>query len=176
MSLFAPNVETPFGRFLARAGLLLLAVVLLAGGLLGVWRLGLEPLHDVWRSRDWPRVMAKIETARLEQDARGVRVRAQYVYRFNGVAYRSDRYGLYRDMGNAKAARAAYAELLFQRKAWAWVNPDAPEEAFLEREIYLSATFAAIPAAAAAMLGAVLLWAAATAFRQGWRERQRQQT
>jgi hypothetical protein len=173
MSLFAPNVETASGRFLARAGLLLLAFMLLAGGALGIWRLALGPLYDFWRSRDWPQMMVKIETVSLEQDLQGVRVRAQYVYRVNGVAYRSKRYGLYHNMGDAKAARAAYAELLFRRKAWAWVNPNAPEEAFLERKIFPTVTLVAIPATGVALLGAVLLWAAATAFWQGLRERRR---
>ncbi|MDR1889238.1 MAG: DUF3592 domain-containing protein [Zoogloeaceae bacterium] len=173
MPLFVPNTETAAGRFLTRAGLVLLAVVMLAGGALGVWQLALGPCYDAWRSRNWPQVMAKIETVSLAQDLQGVRVQVQYAYRVDGVAYRSHRYGLYRGMGNAEAARAAYEELLFRRKAWAWVNPHAPEEALLERKIHLLATLTAIPAAGVSLLGALLLWAAATAFRQGWRERRR---
>ncbi|GHT93215.1 hypothetical protein AGMMS49545_12080 [Betaproteobacteria bacterium] len=171
MALFAPNVETASGRFFARAGLLLLAVVFLAAGALGVWRLALEPLYNLWRSRDWQQVMTKIETVRLEHDWQGVRVQVRYAYRINGVTYRSGRYGLYRNMSNAAAARAAYEELLFRRKAWAWVNPAAPKEALLERKIHPLTTLTAIPAAGVGLLGAALIWAAMTAFLQGWRER-----
>jgi hypothetical protein len=173
MALFAPNIETASGRFFARASLVLLAIVFLAAGTLGIWRLALGPLYDYWRSRDWPQVMTKIDTVSLEKDLRGVRVQVQYTYRVDGVTYHADRYGLYHDMGNAAAARAAYAELLFRRKAWAWVNPDAPEEAFLERKVYPSVAIVAIPAVGVFLLGVVLLWAAGTAFLQGWRERRR---
>jgi hypothetical protein len=174
MALFAPNVETASGRFLARAGLLLLAVVLLSGGTLAVWRLALEPFYDAWRSRNWSQVMTKIEAVRLEQDLQGVRVQVQYVYRVDGVTYRSNRYGLYSSsMGNAEAARAAYAELLYSKKAWAWVNPDAPKEAFLERKIYISVALVAIPAVGVVLLGLVLIWAATAAFWQEVRKRWR---
>ena len=173
MALLVPNVETATGKFFARAGLLLLAVMMLAGGALSVWRLALAPLHDFWRSSDWRQVMTKIESARLQHDLQGVRVQVRYSYKVDGVTYHSDRYGLYNNMGNAEAARAAYEELLFRRKAWAWVNPAAPEDALLERKIYPLTTLTAIPAAGVALWGAALLGAAATAFRDRRRPRRR---
>jgi 3-deoxy-D-manno-octulosonic-acid transferase len=171
--LFVPDVATLSGRIQARAGLLLLAVVLLGGGLIGVWRLALSPLLDAWRSRDWVQVMAKIETLALAQDARGVQLRTRYAYRVEGVLYRASRYGLHRGTENAEAARAAYAELLYRNKVWVWVNPEAPGEALMNRDIHWSIIVFALPAVAAAALGALLFWAAGSALRQQYRESQR---
>jgi 3-deoxy-D-manno-octulosonic-acid transferase len=168
-----PNVTHLSGRILARTGLLLLAALFLGSGLIATWRLALSPLVDVWRSRDWMRVMAKIETRTLAHDARGVHLRIRYAYRIDGILYRASRYGPHADADSAEAARAAYAELLYRDKAWVWVNPGSPGEALMNRDIHWQVVAFALPAVAVAALGALLLWAAARAVRDRHRASRR---
>jgi 3-deoxy-D-manno-octulosonic-acid transferase len=173
MMLLVPNVVILSGRILARAGLLLLALLLLGSGLIALWRLALSPLADAWRSRDWNQAMARIEILSLAQDARGARLQTRYAYQVDGVLYRASRYGLHADMDSAEAARAAYAELLYRDKTWVWVNPQAPEEALMNRDIHWLVVAFALPAVAVAALGALLLWAAASALCERYRESRR---
>ncbi|MDR2637635.1 MAG: DUF3592 domain-containing protein [Zoogloeaceae bacterium] len=160
MSLLAVDTVTPVGRAIARAGLVLLAIILLCGGTFAAWQLAVAPLCDAWRSRNWPQVSAKIDTVHLVTGAQGSRLEVRYRYRVNGEVHRSERYGLYTWLTHAESLRQAYAELLYAKTARAWVNPSDPDEALLNRDIRWSIACMAIPAVFTALLGAALLWAA----------------
>ncbi len=177
MRLLIPNVSTAAGRALARAGLLLSALLFLAGGGLGVYLLGLQPLWDAWRSRDWQPVTVVLEQVDLGTSPgagnRGAQVAVSYRYRVAGREYQGSRYGPHVWMDNGDAQRAAYADLLYRRRAQAWVNPRDPGEALLSRELHWTVVALALPALGAAGLGALLLWAAVVGGRDAWRAARR---
>jgi hypothetical protein len=160
VNLLVADVATPAGRVIARAGLVLLAVILLCGGAFAARQLAVAPLRDAWRSRDWPRVIAKIDSVRLVTGAQGSRLEVQYRYRINGEVHRAGRFGLYTWLTHAESLRQAYAGLLYAKTVHAWVNPSDPDEALLNRDIHWPIACMAIPALFTALLGAVLLWAA----------------
>jgi hypothetical protein len=171
MSFFSVDTSTLRGRVVARVGLLLLAIILLAGGLLAAWRLAFGPLVDVWRSRDWQPVSARVETVQLVGGMEGRQLEVRYRYRFQGREYYSERYGLYRWRADSSPLEAAYAELTRAESVEAWVNPRDPGEAVLNRDISWPVMLMAIPACGMVFLGAALLWAAFVGARDFLREK-----
>ncbi|MCL2021622.1 MAG: DUF3592 domain-containing protein [Betaproteobacteria bacterium] len=164
-------MSTRRNRVVARVGLLLLAIILFAGGLLFAWRLAFGPLVDVWRSKDWPLVSARIETVQLVAGLEGRQLEVRYHYHFAGRTYYSERYGSYRWLADSAALEEAYAELLYAKNARAWVNPRDPGEALLNRDISWPVALMAIPACGMIFLGATLLWAALASAREFLREK-----
>jgi hypothetical protein len=153
-------MSTCQNRIVARTGLLLLAIILLTGGLLAVWQLAFAPMLLVWQSKDWPQVSARIETVQSVTGLEGRQLEVRYHYYFAGRKYRSERFGAYRWLADSTVLEKAYGELLYTKNAKAWVNPHAPEEALLNRDISWLVALMAIPACAMVFLGAALLWAA----------------
>jgi len=164
-------VSTRKERVVARTGLLLLAIILFVGGWLALWQLVFAPLTDAWRSRDWPQVSARIESVQRVAEFGGRQLQVRYRYHFANRVYHSERYGLYQAFADASALEAAYAELLYARHVPAWVNPDAPEEALLNRDLSWKPLFLVIPACGMVALGAALLWAAFVSCRDFLRDR-----
>jgi hypothetical protein len=170
MNFLLPHTTSVF----AKTGLLLLALLFLGGGTLSAWQLGAAPLWDAWRSRNWPSVAATLEDVALSHmSAQGVKLAVVYRYRVNGREYQGSRYGLHVWMDNADAQREAYGDLLYRRRIQAWVNPDRPEEALLNREIHWSVALMALPALGATGLGAILFWAAGVGHLANWQARLR---
>jgi hypothetical protein len=158
----------------AKIGLLLLAFLFLAGGALAAWQLGGAPLWDAWRSRNWSPVTATLEDVTLgDMSSQGIKLTVLYRYQVEGEAYQGRRYGLHVWMDNADAQREAYADLLYRRRVAAWVNPEQPEEALLNRDIHWSVVLMALPALGAAGLGMILLWAASVGSMANWQARWR---
>ncbi len=179
MRLFMPNVSTPAGRTLARAGLVLLAVLSLAGGAMGVYFLGLQPLWDAWRSRDWQPVQARVLDVQLGGGPgggnRGAKVLVVYRYPAQGSWHEGRRFGLHLWMDNADAQKAAYGDLLYRQRVQAWYNPRNPGEALLDRELRGSVLVMALPALGLMALGGWILWAACLGGLATWRARRRLQ-
>jgi len=153
-------MSTRSNRVMARLGLLLLAIILFAGGLLAVWQFLAGPMLLLWRSQDWPQVPVRIESVQSVVGMEGRELKVRYLYYYDDKAYHSERYGAYRWLADAAAFEEKYGELLYTRSAKAWVNPQAPEEALLNRDISWPVLLLAIPASAMIFLGAMLLWAA----------------
>lgn len=178
MRLFMPNVSTPAGRALARAGLVLLAVLSLGGGAMGVWFLGLQPLWDGWRSRDWQPVQARVLEVQLGGGPgggnRGAKVLVSYRYQVDDRWYEGRRYGLHQWMDDADVQKAAYVDLLYRQRVWARYNPRDPAEALLNRDLHGSVLAMALPALGLMAVGGWILWAAVLgglSTWQAWRRR-----
>lgn len=177
MRLFAPNVSTPAGRALARAGLVLLALLSLGGGAMGGWFLGVQPLWDGWRSQDWRPVQARVQDVQLVGGPGGgnpgAKVLVSYRYQVDGRWYEGWRYGLHQWMDSADAQKAAYVDLLYRQRVQAWYDPRNPGEAVLNRDLHFIVLAAALPALGLMGLGGVILWAAFLGGMATWRARQR---
>jgi hypothetical protein len=118
-----------------RAGAGALAALLLAGGLgfLGISGLA-GTIYDGWRAKDWVKVRAEL----IRVDGTD----ASYAYTWEGRKLTSSRVGSLRFRGSsevddwddriADALATAYAEKM---PVTAWVNPDEPSEAMLDREV-----------------------------------------
>ena len=155
-----------------RTGLVLVALLFVAGGGLSSWFLALQPLADAWRSRHWQPVTAWVEA--LDRGPapgaglRGVQLQVIYRYQVQGQDYESSRYGLHVWVDNRDAQQAAYVDLLYRRRVQAWYNPAAPGESLLNRDIHWDIVAMGLPALGATLLGALLLWAAAVAGWSAW--------
>lgn len=177
MSIFSPDVSSAAGRSLARFGLLLLALLCLSGGGMATWYLGLQPLWDAWRSRDWQPVTVNIQEVQLGGGPgggnRGAKVMVSYRYRVADQVYEGSRFGLHVWMDNAEAQQAAYADLLYRRRAQAWVNPRDPAEALLNRDLHWSVLGMALPGLGAMAMGGLICWAAISGGLANWRAARR---
>lgn len=177
MRLLLPDVSTPAGRAVARAGLVLFALLALGGGGIGVYGFALQPLWDAWRSRDWQPVSAQIIDVRLSGGPggghRGAKVLVTYRYAVAGHWYEGQRFGLYTWMDDADAQRAAYANLLYRQRVKAWYDPRNPAAALLDRELRPSVQVLALPALGLMALGGWILWAAYLGGLATWRARRR---
>lgn len=171
MRLLAVAVSTRKERVIARTGLLLLASILFVGGWIVFWQQVVDPLTDVWRSRDWPQVPVRIEAVQLVAGVKGYQLEVRYRYRFADRVYQSERYGLYHGYADPSTLEAVYAELLYTKRMFAWVNPKNPEEALLNRDFSWPTVFLAIPACGMIFLGALLFWAAFVSARDFLRSR-----
>lgn len=177
MTTFSPDVSSSTGRLLARIGLVLLALICLGGGTIASYYMGIEPLYEAWRSRNWQPVNVRIEDVQLGDGPgggnRGAKVLVSYRYRFADLSYEGHRFGLHDWIDNAEAQKVAYADLLYTRNTRAWINPENPGEALLNRELHWSAMLMAIPALGIAAMGALILWAAIIGTLATWRASRR---
>jgi hypothetical protein len=111
----------------------------------------LRPLRGVLAARDWTPVSCTVISSRV-QSHRGdksttYRVDILYSYEFNGREHRSDRYQF---MGGSSSGYKGKAGIVRRypagSKRTCYVNPNAPEEAVLERGLTADMWFGAIPA------------------------------
>ena len=118
--------------------------------------LGASVLRSSWRALrvtlfempDWQEVSAVVTEAKLEESASRrpgtspgpkttdvYQPRIVYRYEFEGKEYTSDRWHLLEDWGEDRAAReAVVARYPVGQETTAYVNPDDPAEAVLEKE------------------------------------------
>ncbi|MGB4468638.1 MAG: DUF3592 domain-containing protein [Azovibrio sp.] len=155
-----------------RTGLVLVALLFVAGGGLSTWFLALQPLADAWRSRNWQPVTARVEAVDRGPSPgaglRGWQLQVIYRYQVQGRRYESRRYGLHTWVDDHDAQQAAYVDLIYRRRVQAWYNPAAPGESLLNRDIHWNIVALGLPALGAVLLGALLLWAAAVAGWSAW--------
>jgi len=113
---------------------------------LGVWLVGMLPTaYDAVRMRDWQPVTAELQSASLER-RRGSKqsvtyiAHARYAYEFGGVRYQGERVAI---NGTADNVGQFWIDLGRQlerahrqgQPVTAWVNPQAPHEAVLDRSL-----------------------------------------
>ncbi|HMN93173.1 MAG TPA: DUF3592 domain-containing protein [Hydrogenophaga sp.] len=113
---------------------------------LGVWLVGMLPTaYDAVRMRDWQPVTAELQSASLER-RRGSKqsityiAHARYAYEFGGVRYEGERVAI---NGMADNIGPFWIDLGRQlerahrqgQPVSAWVNPQAPHEAVLDRSL-----------------------------------------
>lgn len=142
-----PDAEHRPGMIRRGLGLALktIVIVLFAGIPLAFVVFTGKEIHDGIAARFWQPVAAQLESVELKrrQDSDGQtvwQVRAGYRYRFDGREYRSDRVSLHYGADNlGDYHQRVYARLDAARRAGksvtAWVDPDQPSRAVLDREL-----------------------------------------
>jgi hypothetical protein len=134
------------GKLGSALACLLFAIPFGGVGVFATWTIG-STLHDAWRARDWVRVMATVEEARLHSSSGSeggetYKAEGRYRYAFAGAQYTGSRLGLSRMGGsdniddwhqevNARLAEARSAG----RPVPVWVNPGNPAESVFDREL-----------------------------------------
>jgi hypothetical protein len=108
-----------------------------------LWSIGIM-FHDAWRMQDWAPMPAHLETAGYEthsgDDSDTYAAYARFSYQYRGQTYSGDRVALsggadnigdyQADLGNRLSALRARGE-----PVTVWVNPDAPWESIIDRDI-----------------------------------------
>lgn len=134
----------------ARNWFLMLFSLPFAGFGLGVLILGVIPtLYDWARMKSWVPVEAHILAAELKThsgDTDTYSVSASYSYTFSGTAYKGTRVAIGSgsdNIGDFQQALGRRLESAAQRESpvTAWVNPEDPEEAVLDRSLRLGFLF-----------------------------------
>lgn len=134
------------GRFRIVKGKIFLTLFALPFLAVGVWMLyamGSE-LHDSWRMQDWQAVPATLSRAGVEsrqgEDSTTYVAFASYEYNFRGQRYRGERVGLSSGADNIGSYQADTGRRL--EAAWragesvtVFVNPEAPSESIVDREL-----------------------------------------
>lgn len=148
--------------------MLILGGVLMSGvGMVPVIALGVLPIRDSIRSRDWVPTAATIELSRTivsrsSKGGRSYHPEILYRYTWKGATHRSSRIGV-AEMRSESGTRKFVADHPVGGATTCLVNPQDPTEAILERSLswsmLLALAFCAFP-----VLGMMLL-------RAGWRAR-----
>lgn len=165
---------------------LLAAIPMLLGGLWGSWACVVQPLSMAWVSRDWvetPAVLDEVwiqgtggtwyppaREGKINPEARmaampygQVMLQVRYHYVIGEQVYESTDYGLHRILADGDRVRQAAALMYRRQVVRAWVNPVAPDQAVLDRQLHWSMILFGLPAGAMAILGLGLLWACLSA-------------
>ncbi|EKF74224.1 hypothetical protein A11A3_09500 [Alcanivorax hongdengensis A-11-3] len=159
----------------------LFAGLFLVAGLALMVFVGLKPLFHYWQSGSWQQVPARVLSSELHRhrgdDSTTYSVTARYRYEFDGRSYTSNRASLYSGSDNFDdywqqlAGRLERARLR-DYAITAWVNPQAPSQAYLDRTLRWSAmVFGVTIGAVFSLVGGGLLWL----FNRSSRQRQRDQ-
>lgn len=118
------------------------AAVFLLAGLAAMYFIALKPLFHYWQTDSWERVPAQVLDSRLNRSTSDgsttYSVSARYQYQYQGRTYTSESVSLYGGSDNfddfwQRLARRLEQARLAQQPVLAWVNPDQPEKAYLER-------------------------------------------
>ena len=118
------------------------AAVFLLAGLAAMYFIALKPLFPYWPTDSWERVPAQVLDSRLNRSTSDgsttYSVSARYQYQYQGRTYTSESVSLYGGSDNfddfwQRLARRLEQARLAQQPVLAWVNPDQPEKAYLER-------------------------------------------
>lgn len=156
----------------------LLGVTMLVSGFSGVLSFGVMPLFDAMRSREWTPVSATLIDARVEP-ANVLRsrplpaIKLEVSYTFQGEAYVGSRYGLHDGFAAGDVAEARVQALRARESLVAWVNPQNPRDALLDRSLDWQLFIMVVPFAAVGMVGGVLLLGGMVAWNEGWRRPRR---
>ncbi|MDX1804898.1 MAG: DUF3592 domain-containing protein [Alcanivorax sp.] len=158
----------------------LFAGAFLLAGLAVMFFVGLRPLFHHWQSGSWSTVPATVLNSQLHSH-RGDKsttysVSARYRYRFANRSYTSDSVSLYGGSDNFDdywQQLAGRLERARQRgyTVTAWVNPDNPGQAYLDRSLRWSAMiFGVAFGGVFALVGGGLMWFFNRAGRQQARD------
>ncbi|WP_416391131.1 DUF3592 domain-containing protein [Alloalcanivorax xenomutans] len=118
------------------------AAAFLLAGLAAMYFIALKPLFHYWQTDSWERVPAQVLDSRLNRSTSDgsttYSVSARYQYQYQGRTYTSESVSLYGGSDNfddfwQRLARRLEQARLAQQPVLAWVNPDQPEKAYLER-------------------------------------------
>lgn len=177
-----PSSKSPVPRGLT-AGVWGLSVIALAFAAIGVW-VGLMSASVVWTARvaeDWTPVPARVLSAEVLEGggshARSRAARARYEYTLDGRTYVGERVGLHQHADNVDDwAYRVVAELQRSqregRPVTAWVNPQNPKQALLDRDVrWRLVGFEALFAIVFTAVGVGLVIAGQLALRRDARER-----
>jgi hypothetical protein len=88
-----------------------------------------------------------------------VKLKVKYHYYVGDQSYDGRRYGLHLSLDDGDAQRYAAARMYRKQEVSVWVNPDNPAESVLDRSLHWGVLMIAIPAAAIALVGLVILFA-----------------
>ncbi len=121
----------------------LFALPFLGVGVWMLWSIG-STLNDAWRMQDWQPVPARLASAGYEthsgDDSDTYEAYARYTYQYRGRAYAGDRVSLSGGADNIGDHQTELGNQLRRLLArgepvTAWVNPDAPWDSVLDRDI-----------------------------------------
>lgn len=140
----------------------LLGIVLLMSGLFGAITVGVQPLYEAMQTRQWRPVPATLEMARMEpadllynRPLPALKVR--FRYQLDAQEYVGTRYDLHQGLAFRRMVEGALKELSPGKAVTAWVSPQDPQQALLVRSLNWPMLAMALPFAAVAVLGGLLL-------------------
>lgn len=141
----------------------LLGVVLLVSGLLGVVSFGVLPILDMLRTRAWVPVPAAVEEVSLRVPNWPVKppleaLDIRYRYEHAGTAHQGVRYDPHGGLLSAQAGRATIAGLQATPAITVWMNPVAPAQAIVHRDVRWQVLALALPSLALALGGGVMIY------------------
>lgn len=169
--------------------LVLMACAMLASGFWALNESFLTPLREGWRMRDWVSTPGVIDDVSLRA-ANGkeipvlggpgvdpalkeaampsgvVKLKVKYHYYVGEQSYDGTRFGLHQSLDDGDAQRHAAAHLYRKQEVTVWVNPKNPAEAVLDRNLHWGVMLVAIPAAAIAGVGLLILFIGAKTWWQ----------
>jgi hypothetical protein len=119
---------------------LLFGCMFLGMGAMFCWMMGVSPLLKSLESKDWPEVSCMIDSSEVEShsssDGTTYSVEISFHYTIGGQPYQSDTYNF--DSGSS-SGRSGKAEVVARYPVGSehpcWVNPEAPSQAVLSRDI-----------------------------------------
>ncbi len=148
------------------SGLLLFGFIFVAFGASLAISLGGSMLWRYQATADWQQVpaeLSQLEFLRAPNQAKRWQVTVQYSYEFGGRSYRSQQLGLSEGPDSFEHYwRQLYTDLQRRQEAGrlqAWVNPAAPEQALLTRQLHLPLLgFSGYLGGMIVLLGAGIMW------------------
>jgi hypothetical protein len=176
---------------LAPALLILVALVMFIGGVLGFHHAVVAPLKEAWRTHDWvtmPGILDDIKLLAadgtpipifidpsLSVDERVtimptgiVKLAVRYHYYFGEETYEGNRYGLFEGIDDGDAQRYAAATLHRKQEILVWINPKIPTQSILNRDLHWGVMALGLPFLATAVVGLVILGYGAKTWWQMW--------
>ena len=96
---------------------------------------------NAWEARSWEEVPCVIASSQVDSSAGDLEdysIAVEYLYAYDGMQYRSDRYAFLKEFSEDFAKKKKLSERLSAgTETTCYVNPDRPSEAVLVREIDL---------------------------------------
>lgn len=158
------------------------ALLMLSVGLWGVWACVIQPVTSAWQTQHWIATSAVLDDVRLQgtggtwqpptregkidpaariaQMPYGqLNLEVRYHYVVDGQAYEGTHFGLHQTLTDGDRIRQAAAFMYRRQVVTAWVNPGQPNQAVLDRQLHWEILLFGVPAAAMALLAAVIAWA-----------------
>lgn len=120
------------------------AAIFLIAGLAVMIFVGLKPVYHYWETSRWQQVPATVLSSRLNKSysdgSSTYSVTASYRYRFAGQTYNSDSVAFYSGSDNfgdywQQLSRRLERARSGRSTAYAWVNPNDPQQAYLDRTL-----------------------------------------
>lgn len=162
---FSPlSLRLRVAEFVIRLLLPLFGVGLLAAGLVGVVNFLLVPLADLFVTRDWVVVEARVESVRTEPLSKWLplpvnRMVLRYSYMHDGQRYECGHYGPQQGLETRKRSNAFLSEVTSEPTIRVWLDPSSPDRATVQRQMSWALAALALPALALGFLGAMMVLA-----------------